>query len=84
MLRKISLAAIVLFSISIIMGCAQHAKEEGDRPTRFRQGADLLMRAGLKIGDSLPNLTAYDADGNPFKLSRLKGHYSVIVFGCLT
>jgi hypothetical protein len=37
------------------------------------------------IGDSVPQLTAYDAEGKAFNLAdRLKGHYSVIVFGCLT
>ena len=37
-----------------------------------------------KIGQPLPDVSAYDADGKPFKLSSLKGQYTVMVFGCLT
>ncbi len=37
------------------------------------------------IGAAVPKRTAYDADGQPFDLAeRLKGQYSVVVFGCLT
>jgi len=36
------------------------------------------------VGQPLPDVAAYDADGNPMNLGNLKGHYSVIVFGCLT
>ncbi len=38
----------------------------------------------VQTGDPLPDVTLYDADGKQFKLSRLKGQYSVLVFGCLT
>lgn len=37
-----------------------------------------------KVGQLLPDVSAYDADGKPFKLSSLKGQYTVLVFGCLT
>jgi cytochrome oxidase Cu insertion factor (SCO1/SenC/PrrC family) len=37
-----------------------------------------------QIGQPLPDVSAYDADGKPFKLSSLKGQYTVMVFGCLT
>jgi cytochrome oxidase Cu insertion factor (SCO1/SenC/PrrC family) len=36
------------------------------------------------IGDALPDLTVYTADGKEFKTSSLRGHYTVIDFGCLT
>jgi len=36
-------------------------------------------------GEQLPELTAYDEDGEAFSLKqRLKGKHGVIVFGCLT
>jgi len=42
-------------------------------------------RANLpKVGEPLPDLTVFDAQGNEFKLSSLKQHYTVLVFGCLT
>ena len=37
-----------------------------------------------QIGQPLPDVSAYDADGKQFKLSSLKGQYTVMVFGCLT
>jgi Ca2+-binding EF-hand superfamily protein len=43
-----------------------------------------LNRAGLKVGSPLPDVAIYDADGKRFEMSRLKGAYSVLVFGCLT
>ena len=36
------------------------------------------------VGQPLPDLTIYDADGKPFPLRKLKDHYTVLVFGCLT
>ncbi len=41
-------------------------------------------RTAPKVGEVLPDATGYDAEGKEFKLSRLKGSYSVLVFGCLT
>ncbi|MBT4864206.1 MAG: EF-hand domain-containing protein [Planctomycetaceae bacterium] len=37
-----------------------------------------------KVGRPLPNLTVFDGEGKEFKLSSLKQHYTVLVFGCLT
>ncbi len=37
-----------------------------------------------RVGEKLPEVTAYDAAGEPFSLRSLEGHYSVLVFGCLT
>ena len=36
------------------------------------------------VGDALPDVTVYDAEGQEFKLSSMRDCYSVIVFGCLT
>jgi len=36
------------------------------------------------IGEALPDLTVYSADGKEFKTSSLRGHYTVLAFGCLT
>jgi cytochrome oxidase Cu insertion factor (SCO1/SenC/PrrC family) len=37
-----------------------------------------------EIGALLPDVTCYDADGKEFKLRSLKGHHTVLLFGCLT
>lgn len=47
-------------------------------------GSSTLERAGLKIGQPVPNLTIHDDKGGPFRMADLKGKYTVIVFGCLT
>jgi len=38
----------------------------------------------LAPGDPMPVVQGYDEEGNPFALSDLKGHHTVIAFGCLT
>ena len=41
-------------------------------------------RTAPKVGEALPDASGYDAEGKEFRLSSLKGSYSVLVFGCLT
>lgn len=41
-------------------------------------------RSSPAVGELLPDVTAFDADGKPFPLRSIKDNYSVIVFGCLT
>jgi hypothetical protein len=36
------------------------------------------------LGDPLPELTVYAPDGSEVSTARLRGHYTVLTFGCLT
>jgi cytochrome oxidase Cu insertion factor (SCO1/SenC/PrrC family) len=36
------------------------------------------------IGDKLPDVAVYTPDGKEFQTSDLRGHYTVLTFGCLT
>jgi hypothetical protein len=36
------------------------------------------------VGQPLPDIAGVDADGQPLRLSSLKGSHVVLVFGCLT
>lgn len=45
--------------------------------------AEFLDTAPL-IGEPLPEVNVYSADGRPFLTSNLRGHYTVLTFGCLT
>ena len=36
------------------------------------------------VGTPLPDVKAFDAAGDEFSTASLRGHYSVLVFGCLT
>jgi hypothetical protein len=40
--------------------------------------------ASPKLGELLPDVGGYTADGQPVRLRSLKGDYKVLVFGCLT
>ena len=43
------------------------------------------MRGSIpQPGDQMPEVAGYDAEGNPFNLTKLHGKHTVIVFGCLT
>jgi len=44
----------------------------------------IFERSAPKVGDPLPELLAYDSQGEEFPLSSLRGSYAVLVFGCLT
>ena len=37
-----------------------------------------------KLGQTMPDASAFDENGNPFELNQTRGKYTVIVFGCLT
>ncbi len=47
-------------------------------------GSSSLERAGVKLGQTLPDLTIFDDKGGKFRLADVKGKHTVIVFGCLT
>ena len=49
----------------------------------FREDPDWVKKSPT-IGDKLPDLTVYSADGKEFKTSSLRGHHTVLAFGCLT
>ncbi len=36
------------------------------------------------VGETIPNVKLFDAEGNPFELASTRGKYTVLVFGCLT
>ena len=46
--------------------------------------ANRFEESAPRIGEALPDLSLFDADGEPFLLSSLKGSHTVLVFGCLT
>jgi cytochrome oxidase Cu insertion factor (SCO1/SenC/PrrC family) len=36
------------------------------------------------VGDTIPDVTVYDPTGKEVKTSELRGHHTVLTFGCLT
>ena len=58
-----------------------------------RQSASVKQRAEMDrefphekpgIGDAFPDLAVYRPDGKEVRTSELRGHYTVLTFGCLT
>lgn len=47
-------------------------------------GLGRLASSGLEIGKPFPSIKIVDADGRDFSTEQFKGHYTVLVAGCLT
>ncbi len=43
-----------------------------------------FVKSSPAVGDSLPELAVWTPDGKPFQTADLRGHYTVLTFGCLT
>ncbi len=50
---------------------------------REKKDEDFLKEKPM-VGESLPDVTVYSPDGKEFKTADLRGHYTVLTFGCLT
>ena len=84
MLWKSSLG-VALYLAVVAPSFGQTHNHDEDSPGWDRQALEAKFEAASPaIGAPLPDLSAYDAEGREFKLSSLKGNYSVLVFGCLT
>jgi len=80
LLRTLVMAGFITSTLSISSGYAQGNRNSQSRG-RSTGGFDQQAPA---IGQPLPNVKLYTADGKEFSTSQLKGSYTVLVFGCLT
>ena len=79
-----ALGAVGVLSISLATASVSQAPRGA--------GADLAREVGRgfertapKLGEQMPNLRIYDADGKEIWLhDALRGHPSVLILGCLT
>ena len=68
----------LMFAVPFATGSLHvQAQSMGDREQAF-------LKAKPLIGDALPDVTIYSPDGSPFHTGDLRGHYTVLTFGCLT
>ena len=51
---------------------------------KMQEREEDFLRSKPLIGDQLPDVTVYSPDGTPSKTGALRGHYTVLTFGCLT
>lgn len=54
------------------------------RAQRLIEREEEFLQASPLVGDQIPKAEVFNADGSPFRTSELKGHYTVLTFGCLT
>ena len=80
LLRTLVMAGLITSTLSISSGYAQGNRNSQSRG-RSTGGFDQQAPA---IGQPLPDVKLYTADGKEFSTSQLKGSYTVLVFGCLT
>lgn len=45
---------------------------------------NMIKDTAPDVGEMIPNVTVLDESGDEYELWRLKGKYTVLVFGCLT
>lgn len=72
-MRHTRLLAVLVTGLVLGPVSAQPSKEDPE-----------FLKKSPTIGDALPDLIVYSADGKEFKTSSLRGHYTVLSFGCLT
>ena len=73
---------------------AQKGKRREARQSAGKKGAlkqreakereEEFVNSRPTIGDPLPVTTVYTSDGKPVSTADLRGHYTVLTFGCLT
>lgn len=51
---------------------------------RMQQREQQFLKAAPRVGEPVPDVTVYLPDGEPFQTANLRGHYTVLTFGCLT
>jgi cytochrome oxidase Cu insertion factor (SCO1/SenC/PrrC family) len=73
-MKRFALAALLL-ALAGPAAVAQKEKGTSDEDFPLQKPA---------VGDTIPDLTVHDPSGKEVKLSDLRGHYTVLTFGCLT
>lgn len=83
-MQKMLVMTVLLIGLCLTPGSRGQDRPEKKAAPSPREQVDRRFASGPAVGDPLPDVSVYDADGKPFETSQLRGHYSVLVFGCLT
>src|SRR3569623_1914184 len=73
--------AYLLCLIAIVLAVSAM---EAQAQQRVQELEEEFLETKPLIGDPLPEVTVYTSDGKPFKTADLRGHFTVLTFGCLT
>lgn len=70
---RLRLTSLLLAALTAGLAHGQKEQREED-----------FLKVKPAIGEAMPELTVYSPDGKEVKTSSLRGHYTVLTFGCLT
>ena len=74
---------VLLLAATPGMGQQRQNRQQGRQDPRSGMNARFL-EADPKIGEPIPDVSLFTAEGDEFNLAAVKGSYTVLVFGCLT
>ncbi len=84
-MNKLAMSALVAGLAWLTAVRGQEPAKPGDKPDADRRAqVERFGKASPKLGELAPDASAFDAGGKPVRLRELTGHYTVLVFGCLT
>ena len=76
-MRFLATFALTIGAVLCLHGESAHAQRMQAREQEF-------LELQPRVGDPLPDVEVSTLDGKPFKTADLRGHYTVLTFGCLT
>ena len=71
----------IILLVAVLLGLAQ--APPGARG-QAKKSEEEFAKEKPTLGDEIPARTVYAPDGKEVKTSSLRGHYTVLTFGCLT
>lgn len=74
------LLKVWIMACALMLTCALHTQAQ----QRLQEREEEFLKARPLVDDPLPDVTISTPDGTPFKTGDLRGHYTVLTFGCLT
>ncbi|MBL8819210.1 MAG: redoxin domain-containing protein [Planctomyces sp.] len=73
------LKQMTLIALIVVSFCSQSSAQQ-----RMQEREEEFLSQKPLIGDALPEVTVFNSDGSSFRTGDLKGHYTVLTFGCMT
>ena len=73
-------ASLLAFALAFVALPADVHAQRGQGQEREEE----FLKGKPAVGDPLAELNVYSPDGTEFKTADLRGHYTVLTFGCLT
>ena len=72
------------FASLLVVALAFAAWPADIQAQRKQEREEEFLKSKPLVDDPLPDATVYSPDGTEFKTADLRGHYTVLTFGCLT